>query len=125
MATATQRHHIGAVLDFFHAHAAHLLYPPHDVRTAFDNECWHWSEHTTETMLREGHFWQGDCSEFGSYVLKCAGLWHWSSLGNAITTLDMGSFATADLPQLLTWSVRITTDATLTVDVQPSIWKLA
>lgn len=32
-------------------------------------------------MLREGHYWQGDCSEFGSYVLKCAGLWRWSSPG--------------------------------------------
>ena len=58
-----------------------MLYPPADIRTGLDNECWHWSEHTTETMLSHGGFWQGDCSEYVTYVWKCAGLWKWSSPG--------------------------------------------
>lgn len=69
------------MLDFFHAHAGHLLYPPGDVRTSLDNECWHWSEQTTEHVLANGGYWQGDCSEFCPYVLKCAGLWKWSQPG--------------------------------------------
>ena len=89
MATVAQRKHVLAVLDFFHAHAGHLLYPPKDVRTAFDNECWHWSEHTTEVMLNSGHYWQGDCSEFGSYVLKCAGVWKWNTAGATSSHLQL------------------------------------
>lgn len=81
MATTAQRKHVRTVLDFFHAHAGYLLYPPNDVRTAFDNECWSWSEHTTETMLAQGHYWQGDCSEFVAYVWKCVGLWRWPGPG--------------------------------------------
>src|ERR1043165_6374259 len=81
MATTAQRRHILAVLDFFHAHASHLLYPPGDQRTWRDSQSWQWSEQTTEHVLSSGGYWQGDCSEFGSYVLKCAGLWHWNSPG--------------------------------------------
>lgn len=81
MATSAQRAHVVAVLNFFHAHAAHLLYPPGDQRTWRDAQSWGWSEQTAEHVLEAGGYWQGDCSEFGSYVLKCAGLWKWSSPG--------------------------------------------
>lgn len=81
MATHAQRLHVLAVLDFFHRHAAQLLYPPGDQRTNRDGESWRWSEQTTEHVLAAGGFWQGDCSEFGSYVLKCAGLWKWADPG--------------------------------------------
>jgi hypothetical protein len=68
-------------MDFFHAHASHLLYPSGDVRTARDNECWHWSEQTTEHVLNSGGYWQGDCSEFCPTILRFAGLWKWSTPG--------------------------------------------
>jgi hypothetical protein len=32
-------------------------------------------------MLHGGGFWQGDCSEFCPWVLKCAGLWRWAQPG--------------------------------------------
>lgn len=75
MATTAQRTHGLHLLDFFHAHAAHLLYPPGDEPTSFDRECWHWSEQTTEHVLSKGGYWQGDCSDWGSYVWKCCGIW--------------------------------------------------
>jgi len=89
VATTAQRKHILAVLDFFHHHASHLLYPPGDVRTSMDNECWHWSEQTTELVLEHEGYWQGDCSEFGSYVLKCAGLWKWATAGATSSHLQL------------------------------------
>lgn len=81
MATHAQREHVLAVLDFFRAHASQLLYPPGDQRTARDAQSWGWSEQTAEHVLAAGGFWQGDCSEFASYVLKCAGLWKWNDPG--------------------------------------------
>jgi len=89
MATTAQRRHVLSVLDFFHAHASHLLYPPEDIRTDRDNECWHWSETTTELVLEHEGYWQGDCSEFGSYVLKCAGLWKWQTAGATSSHLQL------------------------------------
>jgi hypothetical protein len=81
VATTAQRQHVLAVLDFFHAHATHLLYPPGDQRSWRDSQSWGWSEQTTEHTLQAGGYWQGDCSEFCSYVLKCCGIWKWSSPG--------------------------------------------
>jgi len=81
MATTAQRAHVVSVMDFFHRHAAHLLYPPGDQRTWRDSQSWHLSEQSCEHLLEAGGYWQGDCSEFGSYVLKCAGLWKWSTPG--------------------------------------------
>ena len=81
MATAAQRQHVLSVLDFFHRHAGQLLYPPGDQRTWRDSQSWNLSEQACEHLLAAGGYWQGDCSEFGSYVLKCAGLWHWSQPG--------------------------------------------
>jgi hypothetical protein len=77
MATTAQRTHVLHLLDFFHAHAAHLLYPPDDLPTSLDRECWHWSEQTTEHVLAAGGYWQGDCSDWATYVWKCAGIWRY------------------------------------------------
>lgn len=79
--TTSQRTHAVAVMDFMRHHAAHLLYPPGDQRTWRDNTSWQMSEQTMEHVLAAGGYWQGDCSEFGSYILKCCGAWHWSSPG--------------------------------------------
>jgi hypothetical protein len=89
VATTAQRAHVVAVLDFFHRHASHLLYPPHDVRTWRDNECWHWSEQTTEHVLENGGYWQGDCSEFCPTALRFAGLWPYRQPGATSSHLTM------------------------------------
>lgn len=89
MATKAQRRHAVEVMDFMHHHAAHLLYPPGDQRTSRDGYSWHLTENHMEQILSTGGYWQGDCSEFGSYILKCAGLWHWSSPGWTGSHLDL------------------------------------
>ena len=81
MATEAQRRHVVKVLDFMHHHASELAYPPGDERTNRDNVSWHLTEQHMKTLLENGGIWQGDCSEFGSYALKLAGLWHWSQPG--------------------------------------------
>ena len=81
MATTAQRAHAVAVMDYMHAHAAQLDYPPDDQRTWRDSQSWAMSEQTCEHVLNGGGRWQGDCSEYGSWVLKCAGLWHWNQPG--------------------------------------------
>lgn len=68
-------------MDFMHAHAAHLLYPPGDQRTNRDGVSWNLTEQHLHHVLEAGGYWQGDCSEYGSYILKCAGLWKWSMPG--------------------------------------------
>lgn len=81
MATHAQRTHVVHLLDYLHAHAGQLLYPASDVRTVKDGHDWHLTEHQLERVLDSGGMWQGDCSEFCSYVLKCCGLWPWSTPG--------------------------------------------
>src|SRR5579862_2296925 len=81
MATRAQRHHIMEWLDFCHAHPAALLYPPGDQRTARDGISWHLTEQEMERLVNRGGKWQGDCSEFGSYALKIAGLWRFAGPG--------------------------------------------
>ena len=81
MATHAQRRHIVEWLDFCHAHSSALLYPPGDQRTARDGVSWHLTEQHMEHIVKAGGYWQGDCSEFGSYALKIAGLWRWSEPG--------------------------------------------
>ena len=81
MATKAQREHAVSVMDYLHANHAHLLYPPGDQRTNRDGVSWHLSETQLHHVLNGGGVWQGDCSEFGSYVLRLAGLWHWSDPG--------------------------------------------
>lgn len=89
MATNAQRSHVVRVMDFFHRHAAQLAYPPGDERTARDGVSWHLAEQHMETLLQHGGIWQGDCSEAGSYWLKCAGLWRWSEPGYTGSHLDL------------------------------------
>lgn len=81
MATQAQRQHAVEVMNFMHGHATHLLYPPGDQRTNRDNSSWNLTEQQMEHILNDNGYWQGDCSEFGSYILKCAGLWRWSQPG--------------------------------------------
>jgi len=81
MATQAQRRHIVEWLDFCHAHASSLLYPPGDQRTARDGVSWHLTEQHMEHIVNASGYWQGDCSEFGSYALKVGGLWRWSEPG--------------------------------------------
>lgn len=81
MATHAQREHVVRLLDFCHKHPSGLLYPPSDIRTGFDAVSWHMTEQHFEHVLNAGGKWQGDCSEFGAYVLKCAGLWRWPQPG--------------------------------------------
>lgn len=81
MATTAQRNHLAALMDYMHAHAAQLDYPPGDQRGSRDGISWGLSEQQLEHVLGGGGRWQGDCSEYCSYLLKCAGLWHWSQPG--------------------------------------------
>ena len=81
MATKAQREHAVKVMDYMRSHAGHLLYPPGDQRTTRDSVSWHLTEQHLHHVLNSGGYWQGDCSEFGSYVLKLAGLWKWSEPG--------------------------------------------
>lgn len=89
MATPAQRQHVLHVLDYFHAHAGHLLYPPEDIRQPLDNECWAWSEQTLDHVMNGGGYWQGDCSEHATFVWKCAGLWRWRSPGYTGSILEL------------------------------------
>ncbi len=87
--TTAQRTHAVAVMDYMHQHSAHLLYPHNDVRTSLDNECWHWSEQTLHHVLDGNGYWQGDCSEFCPFVLKCTGAWRWSTPGATSSHVTM------------------------------------
>ena len=76
-------------MDYMHKHAAQLDYPPGDQRDWRDGYGWAHSEATLHYVLDGGGRWQGDCSEFGSYVLKLAGLWHWSEPGYTGSHLEL------------------------------------
>jgi hypothetical protein len=89
MATEAQRKHAVSVMDFMHKHAAHLAYPLHDQRGPLDSKSWRLTESEMERLLDHGGTWDGDCSEFGSYVLKCAGLWRFGSPGWTGSHLDL------------------------------------
>jgi hypothetical protein len=81
VATAAQRAHVGAVLGWLQAHAGQLDYPWRDNRDSRDSTSWHLSEQQAEHLLAAGGRMQLDCSELGAWVLRCAGLWHWSDPG--------------------------------------------
>ena len=81
MATHAQRRHVAHFLDFCAAHPSGLLYPAGDQRTNRDGISWHLTEKHFDRLLTGGGKWQGDCSEFGSYALKLAGLWPWPDPG--------------------------------------------
>lgn len=81
MATTAQRAHVCAVLDLLHAHAGQLDYPLHDQRDNRDSTFWHLTEQQATHILNDGGRLQFDCSEMGAWVLRQAGLWHWSEPG--------------------------------------------
>lgn len=81
MATPTQRLHLLALMGYMYAHRAQLDYPPDDIRTWRDNQSWLMSEQTLDHVLQGGGRWQGDCSEYGSYLLRLAGCWRWNGPG--------------------------------------------
>lgn len=89
MATTAQRNHLAALMDYMHAHAAQLDYPPGDQRTWRDGSSWALTEQAAEHVLNGGGRWQGDCSEYCSWLLKCAGLWKWGSPGYTGSHLEL------------------------------------
>lgn len=89
MATAAQRAHVVHLIDSLRPHAAQLDYPPGDQRDSRDAAFWHMSEQTAEHVLTAGGRLQFDCSEFGAWVLKCAGLWHWADPGYTGSHLEL------------------------------------
>ena len=89
MATTAQRNHIKELFAELWDYRAHCAYPPNDVRTQLDATTWGLSESQALTLLKAGHVLQWDCSEMAAWVLKCAGLWHWSTPGYTGTDLDV------------------------------------
>lgn len=81
MATTAQRRHVAEVIRMLHTHRALLDYPPDDQRTNRDNFSWHLTESQALHAFEHGDRLQMDCSETGSWELKCAGLWHWWAPG--------------------------------------------
>jgi hypothetical protein len=81
VATLAQRHHLLYLMVYMHAHRGQLDYPFEDKRTNRDMISWALNEQTLDHVLNGGGRWQGDCSEYGSYLLKLAGCWHWTSPG--------------------------------------------
>jgi len=79
--THAQREHALAVMDYLYAHRSVFDYPPGDQRDNRDGFTWHLTESRLHAFVAGGGRPQLDCSEAGSFVLKCAGAWHWSSAG--------------------------------------------
>lgn len=92
MATEAQRQHVVAVLDFLHAHAAQLDYPPRDVRQRQDAQDWQLTEQQAHTLLTHGGRLMFDCSELAAWVWKCAGLWRWTQPGWTGSDLALAAF---------------------------------
>ena len=89
VATRAQRAHVAAVLEELARYRGLLRYPPGDQRTGRDNVTWHLTEHEAFAALAAGDPLQWDCSEFCPWVLKCAGLWRWSSPGYTGSHLEL------------------------------------
>lgn len=81
MATQAQRQHVHALIGYLHAHASQLDYPPGDHRDSHDTASWHLTEQQADHVLAGGGRMRFDCSEMDAWILKCAGLWHWSDPG--------------------------------------------
>lgn len=81
MATAAQRQHVRAVIDYLAAHASQLDYPPGDQRTNRDATSWALTEQQATHIVNDGGRLQYDCSEMDAWILKCAGLWKWAAPG--------------------------------------------
>jgi hypothetical protein len=81
MATHAQRVHAVTVMTEMYKYRAQLGYPPGDQRTSRDSFSWGLSESAMFTYLGKGGTIQFDCSEYVPWVLRCAGLWKWSTPG--------------------------------------------
>lgn len=73
--TAAQRKHAVAILDYFHAHASQLDYPPNDHRNERDSYFWGLTEQGIEHVLGSGGRLMFDCSELYAKVLQLCGCW--------------------------------------------------
>lgn len=62
-------------MDYLHAHAGQVLYPPHDQRTGQEAYDWALTEAQLTTLLLQGHTVEFDCSDSSSWIYKAAGLW--------------------------------------------------
>lgn len=89
MATLAQRQHLHSLIGYLHSKAAQLDYPPGDQRDNRDTVSWRLTEQQAEHVLNAGGRMQLDCSETGSWLLKCAGLWHVASPGYTGSHLAM------------------------------------
>lgn len=89
MATEAQRQHIAATIDYMRQHASQLDYPPGDQRTNRDTISWQLTEGQAHHLLTGGGRMQLDCSEMGAWLLKCAGLWHWTQPGYTGSHLEL------------------------------------
>lgn len=87
MATPAQRTHMLHVMDYLFEHRALMDYPPEDVRTSRDSYTWHLTEQEVHYLFATGGHIEWDCSETWSWILKCAGAWHWSQPGATSTHL--------------------------------------
>lgn len=70
-----------ALMDYLYAHRSQIDYPHSDQRDGRDNISWHLSETQARHVLGGGGRMQLDCSEMGSWLLRCVGAWHWPSPG--------------------------------------------
>lgn len=73
--TRAQRAHGAALMDEFMAHAAQMLYPPHDNRTGREAYDWTLSEAQMHTLLLNHHPIEFDCSDSSSWIYKAIGAW--------------------------------------------------
>jgi len=81
LATDAQRKHLHALATELYKYRGQLDYPPGDRRDGRDWYSFHLTETQALTILKHGGRLQFDCSEFDAWLLKCAGLWPWSSPG--------------------------------------------
>lgn len=95
--TAAQRTHLKANMDWHWTHRPSWDYPPGDQRTSRDGYSWSLTEQALEHYILGGSHVQMDCSEYGSWLLKSVGCWHWNApgyTGSHLQTLPVYTNAT-------------------------------
>jgi hypothetical protein len=73
--TPAQRNHAKELMDLFKAHAAQMLYPPHDQRNGQEAYDWTLAESQATTLLMQRHLLEFDCSDSSSWIYKAIGCW--------------------------------------------------
>ena len=81
VASDAQRQHLHALATTMYGYRSQLDYPPGDRRDGRDSYSFHLTEQQALHVLHDGGRLQFDCSEFDAWLLKCSGLWPWSSPG--------------------------------------------